>query len=40
MNMVIAELMAAYDEKRNQWVSTYGTDEGFDAWFTGQVVGK
>ena len=33
-----AELMAAYTEKRAAWVAAFGSDSGFDNWFTAQVV--
>ena len=34
---IIRELMDNYDEHRERWVCRYGTDEGFDEWFTTQV---
>ena len=33
----IRELMDSYDECRERWINQYGTDEGFDTWFTEQV---
>ena len=33
-----AELMAAYTEKRAAWVVAFGSDSGFDGWFTAQVL--
>lgn len=33
----IRELMTRYDEARAAWIQQYGTDVGFDAWFTKQV---
>ena len=33
----IREIMNNYDEYRERWICRYGTDEGFDAWFTEQV---
>lgn len=35
---LIKELMARYDEYRAKWISFHGTDEGYDQWFTGQVM--
>ena len=32
------ELMTAYDAKRKEWIARFGSDAGFGAWFTGQVV--
>ena len=32
------EIMARYDEKRAQWIADYGTDKGFNEWFTRQVI--
>lgn len=36
----IKELMQAYDENRAKWIEKYGSDEGFNEWFTKQVIGK
>ena len=36
---IIKELMAQYNEKRKEWISEKGNDEGFDEWFTAQVMG-
>jgi hypothetical protein len=36
---LIAELMAKYDESRAKWVALCGSADGFDAWFTQQVMG-
>lgn len=36
----IRELMGKYDARRAAWVARFGTDTGFDAWFTGQVAPK
>lgn len=33
-----AELMNTYNENRAKWVAKFGNDNGFDAWFTSQVV--
>ena len=33
----IAELMNAYDTMRAKWIDAFGSDEGFDAWFTEKV---
>ncbi len=35
----IRELMAQYNEYRARWIEEHGTDEGFDTWFTSQVMG-
>ena len=35
----IAELMNKYDASRAKWIAQFGNTEGFDAWFTKQVVG-
>lgn len=32
------ELMDKFDENRASWIQKFGSDEGFDAWFTSQVV--
>ena len=36
----IAELMNRYNEYRAKWIAAFGNDNGFDAWFTAQVIGK
>lgn len=36
----IRELMEQYNENRGKWIVQYGTDAGFDVWFTEQVVGR
>ena len=36
---LIAELMAKYDDNRTKWVALRGNADGFDAWFTQQVMG-
>ena len=36
---VIKEVMSRYDEARENWVRYYGTDEGFDTWFTNKITG-
>lgn len=36
----LAELLSAYDKYRALWVESFGTDEGFDKWFTAQVVAQ
>jgi histone H3/H4 len=33
------ELMSKYDEYLAKWTDKFGSDEGFDEWFTGQVPG-
>jgi len=30
-------LMEQYDKYRKRWIKRYGTDTGYDQWFTGQV---
>ncbi len=35
---VIKEVMSRYDEARENWVRYYGTDEGFDTWFTNKIT--
>lgn len=37
---LIRELMKQYDERRAVWIEINGTDEGFNHWFTQQVLGK
>lgn len=34
------ELMNRYDEKRAEWIARFGSDAGFDAWFTKQAIGR
>ena len=36
----LKELMKQYDAKRAEWIVRNGDDEGFDDWFTAQVVSK
>lgn len=31
------ELMAKFNEFRAKWIAAYGTDEGFNEWFSKQV---
>jgi hypothetical protein len=35
----IMELMTQYEANRVAWVDEYGTADGFDEWFTKQVMG-
>jgi hypothetical protein len=35
----LREMMTAYDTNRARWVAKYGSDDGFDAWYTEQAVG-
>ena len=35
----IRELMNKFNEYRAKWVATYGNDNGFNDWFTKQVLG-
>lgn len=37
MTDTIRELMNAYDEYRARWISRFGTEDGFNDWFTQQV---
>lgn len=34
----LKELMKQYDAKRSEWIILHGDDEGFDDWFTAQVI--
>jgi hypothetical protein len=34
----LAELMTKFDEYKAKWEAEHGTLEGFNAWFTAQVV--
>lgn len=36
----LKELMKQYDAKRSEWIVRNGDDEGFDDWFTAQVVSQ
>lgn len=36
----LKELMAKYDAARTGWIDCFGTPDGFDDWFTAQVLGK
>ena len=36
----LKELMEKYNEFRAKWLSFYGNDNGFNEWFTVQVVGE
>jgi len=38
MAETIRELMTAYNDNRQKWIASKGTEEGFDEWFTGQVI--
>ena len=35
---VLKEMMEAYNENRERWVAQFGTDEGFNEWYTMQVM--
>lgn len=37
---LIAELMAKFDENRARWIKEFGTDAGFNEWFTARVMGR
>ena len=34
----LRELLGKYDEKRAEWIAAFGTDAGYDKWFTHQVM--
>ena len=34
---VIREIMAAYSKYREIWIARFGTDAGFDSWFSTQT---
>ena len=36
---LIAELMNKYDASRAKWIAQFGNSNGFDVWFTKQVMG-
>jgi hypothetical protein len=36
----LREIIRRYDEKRAQWFTSFGTYDGFDAWFTSQVCNR
>lgn len=38
MKETLRELMAKYSAARTGWIDYFGTPEGFDEWFTAQVV--
>lgn len=33
------ELMKHYDSFRAKWLAEFGTDDGFNAWFTERLMG-
>ncbi len=35
----LKELMQAYDDNRAKWIAEFGSDAGFNEWFTNQVIG-
>lgn len=35
---IIREIMTAYDKYREIWIEKFGTDEGFDNWFSTQTT--
>jgi hypothetical protein len=35
----IKELMNKFDENRARWIERFGSDKGFNEWFTKQVMG-
>jgi len=35
----IQELMNKYEEYQIKWIAEYGDSQGFDKWFTAQVIG-
>jgi glucuronate isomerase len=32
-----AEIMNQYNNKRKEWIEKFGSDKGFDKWFTNQI---
>jgi len=38
--LALKELIEKYNEFRAKWITLYGADKGFDAWFTTQVNKK
>lgn len=34
----LKELMDTYTKSRNAWIDRFGSDRGFDKWFTHQVT--
>ncbi len=36
----IKEIMNRYNESRIEWIKCFGSDEGFNDWFTSQVMGR
>ena len=32
------EIMNNYNIKRQEWIIKYGTEKGFDEWFTKQII--
>jgi hypothetical protein len=40
MRAALKELMERYDITRAAWLAEFGTDQGFDAWFTAQVLDR
>lgn len=35
---VIRDLMAKWDATRAAWIARFGSDDGFQEWFTAQIV--
>ena len=35
--LIIREIMGAYDTYRKLWIEKFGTEEGFDDWFSKQT---
>jgi len=35
---IIREMMNKYNEAKIKWMAKYGTEFGFDAWYTNQVI--
>ncbi len=33
----IKELMEKFNERRDEWIKKFGSDDGFNEWFTDQV---
>jgi len=40
VSAVLSELMEVYDKTRSEWIQKFGSDAGFDIWFTRQVLKK
>lgn len=36
----LKEMMEKYNESRKLWIEKFGSADGFDSWFTSQVLPK